>query len=333
MLCHERPYFRIAFVVPLRQNRRRFMNAFILIGATATGKTAVCQAIAEQTGAAILSTDALLVYKGMDIGTAKPARDEQRRVRYLGIDLFTPAENSNAALWRNAIRRQLADAPVAQSLIVTGGTGLYLRALLEPFDAPPPDPESRARWQTVFDTRGLSALQDALRQRLAPDAFAAIPDPKNPRRLLRLLERLDAGETLDPKKSVAPAPVVIGLSMSRELLHQRIAQRVRAMIDNGLLDEVRALRETFSTWSDTARAAIGYAEIADHLDGLLSLDDAIERIIIRTRQLAKRQLTWFQNQLRPVWLDTTPAEPLADLAQRVRAAWQQHGPARLHVDP
>jgi len=308
------------------------MNAFILVGATATGKTAVCQTIAEQTGAAILSTDALLVYKGMDIGTAKPTPEEQRRVRYLGIDLFTPAENSNALLWLDAVRKQFAALPQNTPIIATGGTGLYLRALLAPFDAPPPSPESRARWQNLFETSGLVALQNALRERLAPEIFNAIPDPKNPRRLMRLLERLDAGEDFSTAKKPRPAPRVIGLALPRERLHQRIADRVHAMVKNGFVDEVRELRKKFPVWSGTARAAIGYEEINAHLDGKIPLATAIERTVIRTRQLAKRQLTWFQHQLDPIWIESNPNEPLEKLATRVQAAWRQHGATQLTMN-
>ena len=304
------------------------MNALVLAGATATGKTAVCQLLAERMGAAILSFDAMLVYKGMDIGTAKPTPEERRRVPYLGIDLFTPAETSNAALWLAGVKRQLAELPAGTPLIATGGTGLYLRALLAPFDAPPPSPESRARWQGVFETNGLPALQNALRERLAPGACDALPDFKNPRRVMRLLERLDAGE--DPaQKKQSPLPAIITLNMPRELLHPRITNRVRAMAANGLVDEVRRLRDAYPVWSDTARAAIGYDEIADHLDGRSSLETALERIMVRTRQYAKRQCAWLRHQTRPVWIDTTPAEPLEQLAGRVTAAWQQHGAVPL----
>jgi len=340
------------------------MTAFILVGATATGKTAVCQHIAERTGAAIISCDAMLVYKGMDIGTAKPTRDEQRRVRYLGIDLFTPAETSNAALWLAGVKRQLAELPADTPLIVTGGTGLYLRALLTPFNAPPPSPESRARWQNLFDTDGLPALQNALRERLAPDIFNAIPDPKNPRRLMRLLERLDAGEDITPKPR-PPLPPILTLTMPRELLHQRIADRVRAMIADGLIDEVRTLRKEYPVWSQTALGAIGYLDTLAYLN--MNADETVERVLalyrqhdisfskrlIRqihaetehlnlitaiqgittsTRQYAKRQIAWFKHQIHPVWLETHPNEPLPQLADRVTAAWQQIGPTPIAVE-
>jgi len=337
------------------------MNAFILAGATATGKTAVCQFLAERMGAAILSFDAMLVYKGMDIGTAKPTREEQRRVPYLGIDLFTPAETSNAALWLAGVKRQFAELPAGTPIIATGGTGLYLRALLAPFDAPPPSPESRARWQNLFETGGLAALQNALRERLAPGVYDAIPDVKNPRRLQRLLERHDAGEDLKPKPR-PPLPPVVALNMPRHLLHQRIADRVRAMVASGFVEEVRALRNAYPVWSQTALAAIGYLDFLAYVDSrdetrfketfalyhfdpgvsrdvvfeklrprmdASSLNAVIENVITRTRQYAKRQNAWIQHQLRPVWIDTMPAEPLEQLAGRVASAWQCHGAASL----
>ncbi|MCL1888323.1 MAG: tRNA (adenosine(37)-N6)-dimethylallyltransferase MiaA [Kiritimatiellaeota bacterium] len=306
------------------------MNAFILAGATATGKTAVCQHLAERMGAAILSTDSMLAYKGMDIGTAKPSPDEQRRVTYLGLDLFEPDETASVGMWVHEVRRQLAGLPSGQPLIVTGGSGFYLDALLNPLDAAPSTPESRARWEKLFEQHGLVALQNALRERLAPEVFAAIPDFRNPRRLIRLLERHDAGEdiTFKPKPS---KPRVPALDMPRGLLHKRAAERVRAMVANGLLDEVRALRDR-PAWSATARAAIGYAEFAGHLDGTLELQAAVTQTVARTRRLAKRQYAWIRHQMDPIWIMTTPGEPLPTLAGRVMEAWEKLGPVELKTD-
>ena len=319
--------------------------AWILAGATATGKSAVAQLLAERLGCAILSADAMLVYRGMDIGTAKPCPAERGSVPYFGIDLVTPADTfstgqwladaaracrstqTSAAMEGERPREPPAESPLpACGLIVAGGTGLYLKALTAGFDSAAADPASRARWQALFDREGLDALREALAER-APDALAALADPSNPRRLIRALEHLDAHGSLPQQwKTDTPAPPVTVLRLPRKQLHARIERRAAAMFRQGLVEEVRALRQTFPVWSATARQAIGYAEVCALLDGVLSEKAAFEKIVIRTRQLAKRQETWFRHQTRAVWLDIDETDPPAHIAGRVLETWRQHGP-------
>jgi len=309
----------------------RTSSAYILAGATATGKSGVAQALAEQMGCAILSADAMLVYKGMDIGTAKPTVAERGAVPYYGIDLVTPAEPFSTGRW-------LAAAAVCTetNLIAVGGTGLYIKALTDGIDGAASNPEARATWQRVFEQEGLQGLQDALRQK-SPETFAALPDPSNPRRLIRALEHLDASGTLPqhwkpelrtPNSELRTSPVIV-LSMPREQLHRRILRRVERMFASGLVEEVRALREAYPVWSATAAKAIGYEEAGAMFDGTLTREQAIERIAIRTRQLAKRQETWFRHQAHAVWLDISEHEPTEDVARRVLQLWRQHGPTAI----
>ena len=315
-------------------------HAWILAGATATGKTAVAQVLAEQLGCAILSADAMLVYRGMDIGTAKPAPAERGSVPYFGLDLVTPAEPFSTGAWISAAARALAALPDASvcsgavsrfspRLIVAGGTGLYIKALTSGFDSEASDPARRAHWQSLFEREGLDALQRALAER-APGALATLADPANPRRLVRALEHLDARGSLPENwHRSAPAAPVLALRLPREQLHARIERRVVNMFKQGLADEVRALRQLYPFWSATALQAIGYAEACALLDGLLSERAAFEKIVIRTRQLAKRQETWFRHQAQTVWLDIDDNDPPAHIAQRVLDLWRQHGPATI----
>ena len=307
-------------------------SAFILVGATATGKSAVAQILAERRGAAVVSADSMLVYRGMNIGTAKPSADERGAVPYFGIDLTDPSESYSAGAWVRAVTPAFR-APAAGVPIVVGGTGLYIRALLSGLDVPAADEEARARWQGVLEAEGIPGLHRALLAR-DPHALDPLADPLNPRRLIRALERLDAGgDAVETPAGGGPTPLmaprIVGLRVPRPVLHRRIRERAERMFYNGLAEEVRALRARFPVWSETARAAIGYAEAAAWLDGHLTRADAVERTVIRTRQLAKRQETWFRHQTPVVWVDATGLESAATLADRVNEQWEEHGSATL----
>ena len=330
-------------------------HAWVLAGATATGKSAAAQLLAEQLGCAVLSADAMLVYRGMDIGTAKPTAAERGAVPYFGLDLATPAEAFSAGLWladaRRALRaaatssaRAAADAgpPSAAAreaaepvpgcrLNVAGGTGLYIKALTEGLDSSGSEPARRAHWQALFEREGLAALQRAV-EALAPGALADVADPANPRRLIRALEHLEACGRLPQSWKTAAAPAAItALRLPREQLHARIERRVRAMFRQGLPDEVRRLREIYPVWSATAAQAIGYAEVCALLDGTLPMRDTLEKIATRTRQLAKRQETWFRHQAAVHWIDIEDDDPAERVAERVLASWRHHGPTHLQL--
>jgi len=304
-------------------------TAYILAGATATGKSATAQCLAEKLGTPILSADAMLVYQGMDIGTAKPLLHERGNVPYSGLDLVTPADPFSTGRWLEAAR----DALLHNSTpIVVGGTGLYIKALTEGIESSESSPELRAKWQTVFEQTGLPGLQAALRER-APELLESLADTTNPRRLLRALEQLETdGKTPHHWKTedLETAPIIV-LTLPREQLHRRIATRVDQMFHAGLLEEVRTLRKTYPVWSTTAAKAIGYEEACALLDGKLSREVAREQIIIRTRQLAKRQETWFRHQAKAHWLNITESETPETIAQRVLDLWRTYGPTRIRI--
>jgi tRNA dimethylallyltransferase len=315
--------------------------AWFLVGPTAVGKTAVAQAIAEQTGAAVLSADAMLVYRGMDVGTAKPSPGERNGVRYLGLDLVDPDQPFSVGAWIAQVRAQLdastalpASAPVPgvlpgpRDLLVAGGTGLYVRALTTGLDAVASDPDRRRYWNRRLAEEGIEALRSELFRR-APDARGQLDDPHNPRRVIRALEHLDACGALPSGWRQAPRPRLVGLHLPRTALHARIAQRIDRMFASGFADEVADLRARHPSWTETARQAIGYAEVCDWVDGRRTLDQTKEQIAVRTRRLAKRQETWFRHQAEMTWIEIAPEETASAIAARVLTVWREHGPTPI----
>ncbi len=310
-------------------------SAWILAGATATGKSAVCQLLAERLGLRILSADSMLVYRGMDIGTAKPVVRERGSVAYGGIDLVTPDQPFSTGAWIQSVRDFLAESAAEGSavepVIVTGGTGLYLRALISGMDAEAVCPERRRFWQSFLAEHGLAAVQSELRKRIG-EADARLADSVNPRRIIRALEHLEiSGRLPDSWRTEEQRPPVVALRMPRAQLHVRISQRVKQMFAGGLLDEVRELRQLYPQWSATADQAIGYQEALAVLTGRLTQEEAMERITIRTRQLAKRQETWFRHQQNTVWCEIEASDCVEAIAEKVLNLWTAYGKIALKI--
>ncbi len=287
---------------------------YLLAGATATGKSSLVQLLAERHGARILSADAMLVYKGMDIGTAKPSLAECSRVPYEGLDCVSPTDNFSVALWLEAAKRahQASEAD-GKPLYVTGGTGLYFSTLLRGLDpTPPSDPEKRA----ALEGLPLETLQQRLR------AYGVkLADEANPRRLVRALEILESGATLPKGWTEKQSPSLLALTWDRAILHQRIALRVYQMYDDGLLDETEHLLKAVPQWSRTAAQAIGYAEAIAVLQGTMTRGEAIEQTIIRTRQLARRQETYLRHQFAIQWMKVSSSDTTDTLLTRLEEAW------------
>jgi len=307
--------------------------AGVLVGPTASGKTDVAHVLARRIAGAIVSADSMLVYRGMDVGTAKPDARERENLAYHGIDLVEPDRPFSVGDYVRGVRESLAWAGGEAPLIVAGGTGLYVRCLVEGLDPhPPASPELRARAAEILSRDGMGGLQRWLEQ-LAPGALASLPDPRNPRRLVRAIERAAGatGAAPAPRAPAAPPPrVFAGLLPSPEALQRRIGARVRRLFEGGLLDEAAALRRRYGGLSATARQAIGYREAFDCLDGRIGLDEAMEQTVVRTRQLARRQMTWFRRQARVEWIEWSEREPSPeDLARRVEEVWERHGPVEL----
>ncbi len=312
-------------------------HAFFLVGPTATGKSAVAQTLAERLGWAVLSADSMLVYRGMDVGTAKPTAEERSRVRYGGVDLVDPDRDFSVWDYRQCALQFLESCWAdGVDVIVAGGSGLYVRSLTDGLDSRATAvPEDRRRWEALCRDRGVEALQEELR-RCAPGRFAALADPRNPRRLIRSLEMAASeGDVLapvvPPRGRGASTPMV-GLSLDSARLAERIEARASRMFSEGLPDETRRLCERWPEWSRTARQAIGYAEALELLAGRCTRGEAEAKCASRTRRLAKRQRTWFRHQASVAWVELDGGDRIGDTAARVQGEWERHGPVVIARD-
>jgi tRNA dimethylallyltransferase len=302
----------------------------VLVGATATGKTAVAQALAREHGWAVLSADAMQVYRGMDLGTAKPCPREREGIMYGGLDLADPDAPFSAGDYLRAVRMDWPRLATTPAILVVGGSGLYVRALIEGLEAPASTPAIRAEAERLLKAEGIEALRRAVRER-APEIEVAIRDPLNPRRWVRAYERAAMGAPSFRRRIRADRPVVVGLRQNPHALADRIRRRAQAMFEEGLLEEAKALRQRWGSLSPTAEKAIGYREAFDVLDGRCTREEAIERIVVRTRQYAKRQMTWFRHQIAVDWVDVEhPPPDEVDLAAKVGARMERHGSATLY---
>ena len=279
-----------------------------LVGPTAAGKTDLSLAVADRFPLEILVADSRQVYRGMDVGTAKVGQEARERVPHHLLDLVEPSEPFTVAEWVARARTLLPQIGARGRLpLVVGGTGLYVTALVDGFDfaSQPWSPEVRRRLAVELETEGLRALAERL-ARLDP-ASAARTDLRNPRRLLRALERVElAGIAAADTVGAEPYPgrvALLGVTRPLPVLDRRIGERATAMFQGGLLDETRALLERGLDPALPALTGHGYAEAARHLAGEWSLELAIETTAHRVRRYARRQLSWFRRDRRLVWVD------------------------------
>ncbi len=303
--------------------------AILLMGPTAAGKTDLAIELHERLGCELISVDSALIYRGMDIGTAKPGPDELARAPHRLIDIRDPAEAYSAADFRHdalAAMRQITAA--GRIPLLVGGTMMYYKRLLEGVaNLPSADPAIRAELDAQARAQGLSALHDEL-GRVDPEAAKRI-HPNDPQRLLRALEvyrvsgrsmselwRQQAQETFPWKTlSIGVAPA------ERSLLHARIAQRFEAMLEQGFIDEVIALRARGDLHLGLpSMRCVGYRQAWEYLDGQLDWEGLRERGIVATRQLAKRQLTWLRSWPGVNWVDSQRSEALEEILKLVRHA-------------
>jgi tRNA dimethylallyltransferase len=303
-------------------------DTLVIAGPTASGKTAVAVEVARRLSGEVISMDSRQVYRGMDVGTAKPALAERGGVPHHGFDLIDPDQRFNAGRfadlahgWMREIR-QRGCVPV-----IAGGTGFFLRALTDPmFDEPDTDPALKESWKRYLATLPTA---DLLRWAgtLEP---AATSRPQDRQRLARTIEvAMLTGRTLgwwqrnEPATGAGIDPLVFVLDLPRDILHRRIEARVEAMIDAGLVEEVRGLLASGYDESATGMSATGYREILAHIRGECSIDEAVTLIQAATRQYARRQITWLRHQLPhgSIWLDAR--EAVDDLAGHIVHAWTQ----------
>jgi tRNA dimethylallyltransferase len=304
-------------------------SIIVILGPTASGKSALADELAVRIGGEILSVDSMQVYRGMDIGTAKPTAAERARVMHHLIDMVEPNEPFTVARFVELADAVIADAAArGVTLIATGGTPLYYKALFEGlFDGPPADAGLRTSLAVIPN--------EQLHQRLTTiDPAAALRIHLNDsRRMIRAIEVFElTGKPISSFQTDWDSPTprhsatFIGLSWDREALNRRINARVKAMIAAGWVEETRLLIEKYGQLSQTAAEAIGYRELIDHLAGRSTLDDAIEQIKIATRQLARKQMKWFKRFGNVRWLlgDAAVAENVAAILSSELSANIQH---------
>lgn len=279
----------------------------VIVGPTASGKSEVAMELAKLTGGEIVSADSMSIYRGLDIGTAKPSLSMRSEVKHHLLDIVEPSEEFSAALFQKIARGSIDDI-ISRNVvpIVVGGSGLYLQAIVDDlnFGSTPPDLEMRS----ILDNRMRSEGAEGLMADLAnlDRKRASSLDSKNPRRVIRALEvAVGKGEVVAELWSCRQhyqGADFFGLSHNREEVRSRIESRVDTMFDSGLVEEVRTLLESGIKFSRTATKAIGYGEVLSALAGDMSVDEAKEIIKKRTKAFAKRQMTWFNKDKRIKWI-------------------------------
>lgn len=282
----------------------------VIVGPTAVGKTEVGIRLAERVGGEIISADSSAVYRGLDIGSAKPTPEEQRRVRFHLIDVAVPDEVFTAAKFRDLALQAITDIHArGKRALIVGGTGLYVRVLLHGFSlAPPPaDPDVRSRWKAEVERVGAPALHERLKQ-IDPIAAARI-HPNDAVRITRAFEVYEMtgvpiSHWQQHAESELPA-LKIGLTMPRELLYQRIDQRVDAMIQQGMLQEVQTLLQKGYNLEQPALKGLGYRHLIGYIQGRVGWDEAVRLWKRDTRRFAKRQITWFRKEPGIHWINAS----------------------------
>jgi len=277
-----------------------------VVGPTATGKTALAVELARRLGGEVINADSMQLYRGMDIGTAKPDITERGGVPHHLLDLWHVREPASVAEYRDLARAEIDRLRAAGTVpLLVGGSGLYVRAVLDELDFPGTDAALRARLEQELAEVGPAALHDRLAQR-DPAAAAAVL-PSNGRRIVRALEVIEL--TGGPFRAQLPEPqphypaVLVGLDREPAELDERIAFRVDRMWAAGFVDEVAALADEGLREGPTASRALGYAQVLAQFDGTLSADEARERTVGTTRRFVRRQRSWFRRDAATTWFD------------------------------
>lgn len=279
---------------------------FVILGATAVGKTDLSLDLAELIDAEIINADSMQLYRGMDIGTAKLPIAERRGIPHHMLDVLDVTEMANVNDYQISGRKVIDEIHSrGKRVVVVGGSGLFIQSLLEDLQFPPGDPEVRARLEQECEEIGLGALYKRLMD-FDPVAGAKV-NSQNARRVIRALEVIEVTgaapvTTLNALPEVVPS-IRVGLRRERPELDERITKRVEIMWEQGLVDEVRGLEAQGLRDGVTARKALGYAQILSAFDGEYSTDDAVERTVIATRQFARRQDSWFGRDSSILWQD------------------------------
>jgi tRNA dimethylallyltransferase len=278
----------------------------VILGATAVGKTQLSLDLAESIDAEIVNADSMQLYRGMDIGTAKVPMSERRGIPHHMLDVLGVTDLANVSDYQIMARQVINDIHErGKQSVLVGGSGLFIQAVLEDLNFPANDPEVRSQLNAEAEQLGTARMYSRL-QELDPQAAANV-SPNNLRRIVRALEVLEiTGKA--PNTSLSKLPDVyrsvrIGLRRPRDVLGQRIRARVELMWEQGFADEVAQLDKQGLRSGLTAGKALGYAQMLEALDGVVTMDEAAENTVVATRKFAKRQDSWFGRDDSIVWLD------------------------------
>ena len=283
------------------------MKVIAIVGPTAVGKTALSLDIAEKFSAEIINADAMQIYKGMDIGTAKLPLSERRGIVHHQIGVLDPIDEANVSQYQKQTREIINDLlnRKVQPMLV-GGSGLYVNSVLEDLEFPGTNLEVRAKYEEILDEQGVEVLYEMLEQ-IDPNAAKNIL-PSNARKIVRALEVNEFTGKAFNAKLPEPSPIFsdvrIALDMPRDLLDKRISDRVHQMFEDGFVDEVKSLEKNLRL-GKTAFRALGYSQVLSLLAGEITEDEAITLTINATKKFARRQLSWFRRDPLIHWLDAT----------------------------
>jgi tRNA dimethylallyltransferase len=288
------------------------MKLIVICGATATGKSALSVEMAQMIDAEVINADSMQVYRGMDIGTAKITVAERNGITHHMLDVLNVNQDSTVAWFQDEARKAIDEIHSrGKNVVMVGGTGLYIKAVIDELNFPDTDPLVRHTLNKEAEELGIDAMFSRL-EKLDPVAAIAI-DRANLRRIIRALEVIEiTGKpftaNLPREESIRyPAALQFGLVMDRDSLSERIDERVNIMFRNGLVAEVQQLMSSGLLQGRTAQRALGYSQVISHLQGELSLEAAIEETKRATRQYARRQETWFSRDARIKWI--SPVQP------------------------
>ena len=292
------------------------MSVIVICGATATGKSDLAISVAQHINGEVINADSMQIYKGMDIGTAKLTMVERQGIQHHLLDVLEVNQDSTVAWYQNIARETITEIESrGKTAIVVGGTGLYIKSILDELNFPDTDPMVRKGLESELEKIGLNALFERL-EKLDPAAAIAI-DRANARRVIRALEVIEiTGKPFTAnlpreESSRYPDAQQFGLVMDRSTLDERISARVDLMWDKGLVAEVDRLLENGITDGRTAQLALGYSQIIAFRKGLMSEGEAKEETKRATRQYARRQETWFSRDSRITWI--SPTQPRLEL--------------------
>lgn len=286
-------------------------KVIVICGPTASGKTALSIELAKKINGEIVSADSMQIYKEMNIGSAKPTKEERQGIKHYMIDSVSPNERYSVAEYKKQAEQAIEEILQKGKIpIVVGGTGLYVNSLIYGIEYPDTkiDEAYRKQLEEIAQKEGLQKLYEQAKK-IDPQAMQAI-SPNDKKRIIRVLEIYkETGKTKTEqeresrKNEVKYDYFVFAINMERERLYERINKRVDIMLEQGLIQEVQNIISKYSQYP-TAMQALGYKEIKEYLEGKISKEEAIEKIKQETRHYAKRQLTWFRKNKETIWLDS-----------------------------